>query len=117
MTTPIAVTPEMRKAVYEEDCGRLGHMFHLGFAVGTQPPEPGDPNIGYGNVIAAPTADELPRIVCSRCGKIWLIMEEPGDNYDDAETKLQNKLKATDPLSKHITEIRNNRKNPKPPKA
>lgn len=106
MTSGIQVTPEMRKAVYEDDCNRLGHIFHLGNAFGTNPN-------GSGAVLAGPE-NEFPQLTCSRCSKVWIIDDEPGDDYDDAETKLQGRLNPNDALNTRIKDMKDKRKNKDP---
>jgi hypothetical protein len=104
MTTPIVVTDEMRQAVYDADCAVKGHIYNLTTMMNSA------------NQVKSRDPNLLPHVSCLRCTRVWLVIEDDGDNYDDAETKFQDKLKATDDLSKKITEIRNNRNNPKPPK-
>lgn len=40
----------------------------------------------------------LPHIRCARCPTVWLVIEQPGLDYDDAVTKLDVELKDTAPL-------------------
>lgn len=100
----IEITDEMRRAVLDEMCALEGHVLNINTAIG-RGPQGQEPMS-----IRARNEDELPHIACSRCGKTWLVVEEPGEGYEAAEAALQSSLKATDDLSKRITEIRNRRK-------
>lgn len=83
----IEVTDEMRRAVYADDCKRLGHEIDARNALrfGT--------TSGYGPELAGPDTATLPHLVCARCGKTWLVAEEPGDDYADAEQKHRARLR------------------------
>jgi hypothetical protein len=90
MTNPneaIEVTPEVRKAVYAQDCLDKGHVFDFGKAVASW-----DHKLD----VASSDPDEMPHLTCLRCDKTWLIIEEPGDGYDDAIVKLKKKMKDSD---------------------
>lgn len=92
----IEVTDEMRAAVYAADCELKGHAFQIGelFHTVSVPAEQrdlvGDP---FKKVLGSRDADKLPSLSCSRCNKVWLVMEDPGTSYADAEAQLAAKLK------------------------
>ena len=104
------VTPEMRAAVYADDCVIEGHIISIENMMSNNPHiKPKE----YSPEIRSENEGEFPHIFCRRCKKVWLIIEDPGTDYEDAETKLQGKLKATDELAKKITENRKIRKDKK----
>lgn len=80
----VTVTEEMRRAVYEEDCRRNGHLVSYDnamlFEVGTE-----------GARVAGPDGKQA-HITCRRCGKVWLIVEEAADSYQAATVALDLKL-------------------------
>jgi hypothetical protein len=94
MTEPLEVTDAMRKAVYAADCARSGHMYNVSNIV----------------IHSGDNPNKLPHLSCYRCDAVWLLYPEPEIGYEPAETKLQARLRSTDPVSKRITEIRNRRK-------
>lgn len=84
----IEITDEMRKAVYAADCLAQGHVFNFGSVVSS------GANNGNTTIdVQAPDPDEMPHLTCYRCGKVWLVMEEPGDGYDDAISLLKSRAK------------------------
>lgn len=112
----IEVTEEMRQAVYEADCDVKGHAFQIGDLFHSQP-VPAEQRDAVGNpfkkVLGSHEDDKLPSISCGRCNKVWLVIEDPGSSYDDAVTKLKNRVK--DPDS--IKPIPKKAKDPKDPGA
>lgn len=78
------VTPEMRAAVYEQDCREKGHL------------------LAYENALRFDSADggarvlgpdgQQAHITCRRCPKVWLVVEEPGEDYAAATVALDAKL-------------------------
>lgn len=98
---PAVVTPEMRQAVYDDDCKRLGHLFNV--KVDAAPTA--DPNL-----LRAWTDLEVPHVLCKRCQRVWLIVATaPGKSYPDAEVEVQKALKPGDNFNDRITEIRDRR--------
>ena len=92
MTTPIQVTPEMREAVYAEDCKLFGHipditnMFQNSdedSLVGRHAPD-----------IQGPDDETFAHIFCRRCGRVWIVLEDSGRDYDQALKKFQKLLKS-----------------------
>lgn len=78
---PIEVTPEMRQAVYEADCEVKGHLFIFDNVFQSTD--------GHTSVVSGPDADTLPHVRCGRCTKVWLLIDDPGNDYDDAVVKLR----------------------------
>ncbi len=82
MTIPITVTPEMRQAVYDADCVVEGHVFKIDNVLQL-----------VNNTTALANAEGLiPHLYCARCGKVWLVVETPGNGYADAESKFNASL-------------------------
>jgi hypothetical protein len=96
------VTDEMRKAVYEADCAAKGHILDITPAFGAPS--------GSSNTVRGPDENTAPYLACRRCDKVWLVIEEPGNSYEEAETSLLDQLKATTPWSKRIKERKDRRK-------
>jgi len=88
----IEITDEMRTAVLAEICANQG-----GHILDTQN------MFTYGEhavTVRSKTDGRMPYIVCSRCELTWLVIDEPGIGYDDAEGRLRLRLKAADPVNK-----------------
>jgi hypothetical protein len=85
MTTPPEVTPEMRRAVLDAECAAKGHRPMLDGAIQATGPIPGK--------VGGPEGQE-PHIYCDRCGRVWLVVAEPGTDYADAEKRFDARLKA-----------------------
>lgn len=77
----IEVTPEMRLAVYEADCEQFGHI-----PVYDRMFQSSD---GRTLVVSGPDAETLPHVRCQRCTKVWLVIDDPGNDYADAVAKLR----------------------------
>lgn len=103
------VTDEIRQAVYEYDCARLGHepstakMFRM---------TEGARSDRWVADIGGPDDDTMPHVFCQRCGKVWLVVSEGGSDYEDAERKLYGMLRADLPLAKRIARGRAPRDKP-----
>lgn len=94
------ITDEMRKVVREELCRENGHQLRFNNLL----------DHTYSAFISGQERDDLPHVTCTVCPRVWVLVEEDSaTTYDEAEAKLQSRLKATDDLSKLITEIRNKR--------
>lgn len=87
MTTPIVVTEEMRQAVYDADCERLGHLLNQTNAMSLD---------GGGRRIRGPEG-QMPHITCNRCGRAWIVLPRDGRNYAQAERRFRERLLPTDP--------------------
>ncbi|MGD9989318.1 hypothetical protein [Pseudonocardia sp.] len=79
----IEVTDEMRQAVYEADCEAKGHI-HV-FDKMLQRTD------GPANVVSGPDEATMPHVRCQRCPKVWLLIDDPGNDYDDAVAKLRSR--------------------------
>jgi hypothetical protein len=77
MSTP--VTPEMRQAVYADECARIGHAFDFTDMFHGQ---------GGRGQLGNSDPGKLPVLTCMRCGRIWAILEADGASYQEAESKL-----------------------------
>ncbi len=113
----IEVTEEMRQAVYEADCDIKGHAFQIGDLFHSLPiPDEQRDGVGdpFKKILGSRDDDKLPSISCSRCNKVWLVVDEPGASYDDAVTKLKNRVKDPDSVK---PKPRKDPKDPKPVKA
>jgi hypothetical protein len=87
MTKPtpiIEVTEEMRQAVYTADCLAKEHLFSFNVVSLVATSDGSRMDIGGGGKIA--------HVSCARCGKVWLLIEEPGLSYDDAVAKLKGRM-------------------------
>lgn len=89
--TPIEVTEEMRRAVYELDCKEKGHLPNFNNIFTSEPSE---------NMKIGGTKGKLPFVTCDRCNKVWLLIDVPGFNYLDALNKLKTRLKPEDDINK-----------------
>lgn len=98
MTTPQPneITEEIRQAVRRMDCDDQGHQFDFQPALGG--------SWGHSMQIGGQKGRH-PYIRCSRCDRVWLVVEESAVNYDDAVVQHKEKLKNPGDF------------NPKPPKA
>jgi len=90
----LQVTPNMRRAVYEEDCQINGHIYNFSDLLGGR--DVGEEEVQVVDLIGHD--DKIPHIHCSRCNKVWLVVEVPGIDYDDAVAKLEKRLKPGDDL-------------------
>lgn len=77
------VTPEMRAAVYEQDCRDKGHLLAYENAMRLDG--------GRGGQVLGPDGQQA-HITCRRCPKVWLIVEEPGEDYAAATVALDARL-------------------------
>lgn len=91
----IEVTDEMRRAVFLEMCVNQGHSYSIQSMFRSQSSTDGNQT-----EIGSPDQDLLPHVYCTRCEKTWLVLDEPGDNYDDAETKARARMLDNDPWNK-----------------
>ncbi len=94
----LEVTDEMRKAVFAELCETQGHALSMAEALRT-----GDDNRF---TVTSSDPNKLPHITCTRCGIAWVVVNEAGTSYEDAEEKLRGRLKDT----KDIDDMRKKRK-------
>jgi hypothetical protein len=94
--TDIVVTDEVRQAVYEADCELKGHDFQISGLFHTQPTSHEEREKGVGpfkKIIGSPDEDKLPHLSCGRCNRVWIVMDTPGNNYDEAFAGMQTLFK------------------------
>lgn len=84
----VDVTDEMRRAVYDADCDRRGHVPDISQLISNDPTVFPDENTIR---IRAEDPDTVPHLFCKRCGKVWLVVD-PAVDYDAAEVALNDKL-------------------------
>lgn len=87
MTTPIEITPQMRQAVLDAECERLGHPLNSANAMSWES------NNGR---IRGP-AGKMPHLTCDRCGHVWIVLPRDGRDYAQAEQRFRERLRAGDP--------------------
>lgn len=87
---PIEVTDEMRRAVYAADCEKDGHLLSIRECISNDPEVHPDRNTP---TVRATDPERVPHLLCQRCRKVWLVIEDSGDGYDDAVRKMSERLK------------------------
>lgn len=98
MTLPaITVTDEMRRAVYDADCAALGHLLDVSNAIGSTTGVTGPGNL----TVIGPDDNTIANITCRRCHKVWLVIEDPANNYDDAVAALKGRVKDPSTVKPH----------------
>lgn len=85
MTRPIQVTEEMRQAVYAADCVAKGHIPQLNVVQAVV----ADDGVSRLDIYGG---DQIANVTCQRCGKVWLVVEDPGVTYDDAVARLKARM-------------------------
>ncbi len=95
----MVVTPEMRQAVYDADCVDFGHRFEIRTMFFGE---------GYAMDLVGPNG-RLPHVTCNRCGKVWLVSQDFGLNYDDAVAKTKALLKDPDQFKPKVQPVPKNR--------
>jgi hypothetical protein len=109
MTEPIEVTEEMRRAVYGADCKEHGHIISIENLINNDNSLNPNENVSSLGVVSK-VEGTLPHVFCKRCHKVWLVIDEPGDSYDDVEEKVLNRLKTNDPGRKRLEQLKARRK-------
>lgn len=90
---PIEITDELRRAVHDEDCAEHGHVIDFNGAFQRLSTDP------HGGLsLEGPDEATLAHLHCSRCSKVWLIVEDPGNDYADAVGRLRGKFRNPDDL-------------------
>lgn len=85
----LELTDEIRRAVHVEDCAARGHDIELSTMI--RPRDTARFSVEGSN-------GHLPHIFCRTCGLTWMVIEIPGDGYDDALARLQARLLPNDPI-------------------
>lgn len=88
----IEVTDEMRAAVYAADCTEQGHQVSVQEAIR---PDPDAPVGSYRMDVRGPDG-EIAHLRCTRCGQVWLVIEEPAVDYAGAVSRLRARVKNPD---------------------
>lgn len=81
MSAPVPLTDAIRNAVHTEDCERLGHEFSFDALLQMHDPGHAPPRV------RGPEG-KLAHLRCRRCPKVWVVIEEPGEGYEDAVARL-----------------------------
>ncbi len=87
----IQITDEMRRAVLLEMCETQGHAYSLQNILRTNVDD-----VHTHLYIGVDENNVLPYVSCLRCEKTWILIDEPGDGYDDAEMKIRKRLLKSD---------------------
>ena len=98
------LTDEIRRAVWVEQCQRLG-----GHDVDVADAFPWSAATGQAVQNLAAAEEQIPNIRCRRCGRTWLVVPIEGVDYDDAERALYALLQGDTPLAKRIVRHRSRR--------
>lgn len=101
----IADNPEIRQAVYEQDCNESGHIFNF------DPVISADETVKRVRVIGVTPDNKLPHITCSRCGHVWIVIPFSGHDYKQAERQLYSLLKSDNLFAKLIVRLIGRRSN------
>lgn len=89
----IVITDEMRAAVLAELGETCVHVYDMRDLIGSGPPDPdGLPR----SVVRARDDDRLPHLRCRRCGRVWLVIDTDGVDYDDAVAKAAQRMDRPD---------------------
>lgn len=83
MTAPIEITPQLRQAVLDSECERRGHVLNTKNALAW------DDN----NAQVIGPGEQVPHLLCDRCARTWLVLEESGTDYDDVVEKVSKRFK------------------------
>jgi hypothetical protein len=110
----IEVTDEIRRAVWAEECQRIGgHDIDTGaaFAWSAAYSAQSVASQATGQAVQnlADTDEQLPHLACRRCGRTWLVVPLEGIDYDDAERALYALLQGDSQLAKRIVRHRSRR--------
>lgn len=93
MPEPEALSALLRRAVYLDDCETHGHTFEYKHAVGlSDVPNPNNQGNWPNYEVESGEQGRLPYIRCSRCGSVWIVIDEPGFGYDDALRKVRKRM-------------------------
>jgi hypothetical protein len=85
----IEITDEMRQAVREEECVRVGHSPDISKALVFANPHSASAAEAF---VEGPDDATFPHISCQRCGVVWLVIPESSKNYDEAVQDLNKKI-------------------------
>jgi hypothetical protein len=100
----VEITDEIRRAVWAEECQRIG-----GHDIDDRAAFSWSAGTGQAGQRLADTDEQLPHLVCRRCGRTWLVVPLEGVDYDDAERALYALLQGDTQLAKRIVRHRSRR--------
>jgi hypothetical protein len=100
----VELTDEIRRAVWAEECQRLGghDIDDSGAFLWSAAAGPGVQHL-------ADNEEKIPHLVCRRCGRVWLVVPLEGLDYDDAERALYGLLQGDTELARRIVRHRSRR--------
>lgn len=98
----IELTDEIRQAVHDEECAKLGHAFDTSTVLTMD-------LSGGGTKVVLSDRDKAPHLSCPRCGRVWLLVEQNIIGYDAAENDLLGRLPADDALAAKLKARRERR--------
>ncbi len=99
----VELTEEIRRAVMLEMCANEGHVLDVSKALGATDNQFTAEVRGDGS--------HLPHLRCSRCGRVWLVVETGAESYEQAEEGAFAQLNTETPFKKRINELREKRRN------
>lgn len=108
------LTDEIRRAVWAEECERLGgHDIDVGAAFVWSAAYSPEATTSQATAQAvqslADDEDKLPHLKCRRCGRAWLVMPIEAVDYDDAERAVYGLLQGDTELARRIVRTRTRR--------
>lgn len=80
----VSYTAEQRRAVYADDCARLGHILTLDRCIQHDAAKP--------LTVEGPDG-KLPYLRCQRCTLVWLVDPTAYEDYDSAEKARNQQVK------------------------
>lgn len=110
----VELTDEIRQAVLDEECTRLGHDFDVSTAITGDGNTDGPPRMTVGS---SRNPDHGPHLRCLRCHRAWILVEVPAVSYLAAEADLIGRLRDGDELRARLVQRRDRRNQPAPAPA
>lgn len=93
----IEVTPEIRQAVMDAECERIGHDIAAYQAILWSDDRQRQVGVGSNS-----DSERLASMSCLRCGRTWVILPVEGGNYEEAEGRVYAELRPDQRLAKRI---------------
>jgi hypothetical protein len=85
----VELTDEIRAAVRAEQCAEEGHQLDFTTVLKR------DKNNRY--EVGSSDPNKLPHVTCRRCLQTWILVDESGATYDEADQKFRDRLRDEDP--------------------